>query len=1294
MSQKFITPITIKQLSSAGSDGLTIFVDGETYARLQVQAGGRLVWGDGIAVGDVNLYRDEANVLKTDDTLKVPALYIDGIEVDTSGATSGQILRFDGAKFVPYTGDAGPTGPTGATGPQGPSGADGYVGSDGATGATGPTGPTGPGYEVYSTTEHYPGPSGPTGTGWFHFAVEDSGAYTSGQYVRIGSVSNPSAQFIEGAIVEVTTDTEIVVAPAQYIPIGPTGPGYLIDDWRFTLIGRPGPTGATGASGDAGPTGATGPEGATGPTGNNGSDGISARVKSPVATYEDLQLLVGASGTSFGDLRYVIDEGNLYSFGPTGAGVGWVDSGHIEGPTGPTGATGATGATGDTGPTGPTGVDGPTGLTGATGPMGATGPVGPEGATGPSGANGANGSDGATGATGPTGDTGNTGATGDVGATGIQGEVGATGPTGPDGATGATGPTGLMGATGIQGETGATGPTGVTGDTGATGPTGVTGDTGGVGATGATGPQGDQGLTGATGATGPTGATGANGIQGETGAVGATGATGPEGATGVTGATGDTGPTGATGPEGPAGAEGIPGMPGDPGLPGDPGVEGATGPTGPTGATGATGPIGNLNSHESAHIATSEVLPNSPAYTAGSADDNNGTGLGAYLQATTFGALTIDSHAADSGDRILVKNQLNQIHNGVYVVTTVGDGSTYWRLTRATDFDNSGPIEVHNGDYLFVSHGTVNGGTSWMMNSYGTNPDESIIIGTDGMNWVNVGGAGPIGATGPTGAGGTIAYHGSFFNSSTQSIATADTPQVVTFSNSYPTPFGVSVVDGSKITLANPGTYLFTFVAQVANYANSTQDAHFFIKYNGAIWDNSSTQISLPPRKTSEIPSEQLVTVSLVGTSVADDDYIQLFWYGDSTSLSLLATPARTTPVAPVTPSVIGTITQVTYTQVGPTGATGPTGPTGATGPTIYRGNYSSSATYAIGDIVTSVGILYANTTGTNSGGSPGIDDDVNWVSLEGPTGERGPTGPTGVSGSVGATGATGLTGAIGPTGATGPIGATGPAGATGATGLQGENGAAGAAGATGATGPSGLQGDTGPTGAVGATGATGPIGATGTTGATGPTGVTSPGMPTGSITQFAGSTAPSGWLTCDGTAVSRTTFADLFAAIGTTYNIGGEAGTDFRLPNMKGRVPVGFDSGQTEFDSLGEAGGAKTHTLTTAEMPSHTHTQNSHNHTQDAHGHSINDPSHSHGMQAMGSNPSDNAGTNGYVLTGASADTQGGFRSILGNFTGVTVNGNTATNQATTATNQNTGGGGAHNNLQPYIVLNYIIKA
>ena len=154
---------------------------------------------------------------------------------------------------------------------------------------------------------------------------------------------------------------------------------------------------------------------------------------------------------------------------------------------------------------------------------------------------------------------------------------------------------------------------------------------------------------------------------------------------------------------------------------------------------------------------------------------------------------------------------------------------------------------------------------------------------------------------------------------------------------------------------------------------------------------------------------------------------------------------------------------------------------------------------------------------------------------------------------------------------------------------------------------------------------------------------------PTGSVTAFAGSTAPTNWLLCNGTTVSRTTYAALFAICGTTYNTGGEAGTDFRLPNLLGRVPVGLDAGQTEFDTLGETGGAKTHTLTTAQIPSHTHAQ-------------IN----------FGVAPS--AGgfptANGFVQGGAGADAQGGGRG-----------------------NGNTGGGEAHNNLQPYLVLNYIIK-
>lgn len=83
--------------------------------------------------------------------------------------------------------------------------------------------------------------------------------------------------------------------------------------------------------------------------------------------------------------------------------------------------------------------------------------------------------------------------------------------------------------------------------------------------------------------------------------------------------------------------------------------------------------------------------------------------------------------------------------------------------------------------------------------------------------------------------------------------------------------------------------------------------------------------------------------------------------------------------------------------------------------------------------------------------------------------------------------------------------------------------------------------------------------------------------IPTGLITPFGGASAPDGFLLCDGANVSRTTYADLFAVIGTNYGVGDGSST-FGLPNLKGRVPVGLDTGQTEFNTLGKSGGNKIH--------------------------------------------------------------------------------------------------------------------
>lgn len=130
------------------------------------------------------------------------------------------------------------------------------------------------------------------------------------------------------------------------------------------------------------------------------------------------------------------------------------------------------------------------------------------------------------------------------------------------------------------------------------------------------------------------------------------------------------------------------------------------------------------------------------------------------------------------------------------------------------------------------------------------------------------------------------------------------------------------------------------------------------------------------------------------------------------------------------------------------------------------------------------------------------------------------------------------------------------------------------------------------------------------------------------------------------------------------------------------GRMLVGLDSGDTDFDVAEETGGAKTVTLTEAQMPAHTHTQNSHTHTQDAHTHT--QDAHSHLTQRY---PTATGASSGFTIDTSMSGTLAD--NTLPTKAATAVNQNaTATNQAATATNQNAGSGAAHANLPPYIVV------
>lgn len=149
--------------------------------------------------------------------------------------------------------------------------------------------------------------------------------------------------------------------------------------------------------------------------------------------------------------------------------------------------------------------------------------------------------------------------------------------------------------------------------------------------------------------------------------------------------------------------------------------------------------------------------------------------------------------------------------------------------------------------------------------------------------------------------------------------------------------------------------------------------------------------------------------------------------------------------------------------------------------------------------------------------------------------------------------------------------------------------------------------------------------------------------FPSGFLADFAGGTVPSGWLLCDGSAVSRVTYASLFAAISTRWG-SGDGSTTFNLPNLARRTKVGSGGAGsgTLSNTVGSTGGSETHTLTTPEIPAHTHSYTT---------------------------------NNAVVAINVGATT------------------NVLTQPTSGATTGSTGGGGAHNNMQPSAVVLMIIK-
>ena len=199
---------------------------------------------------------------------------------------------------------------------------------------------------------------------------------------------------------------------------------------------------------------------------------------------------------------------------------------------------------------------------------------------------------------------------------------------------------------------------------------------------------------------------------------------------------------------------------------------------------------------------------------------------------------------------------------------------------------------------------------------------------------------------------------------------------------------------------------------------------------------------------------------------------------------------------------------------------------------------------------------------------------------------------------------------------------------------------------------------------------------------------------PSGMITEFAGSTVPTGWLLCNGQAVSRTTFAVLFSVCGTAYGIG-DGSTTFNVPDLRGRSSMGAGTGTgLSARTLGQQLGEQTHIMVTAELSAHNHTINDPGHAHGlndpGHVHGINDPGHAHGYtNAVASAPGTSVqGGNTFQASAAGTNISGTGISIALNGTNASVAAN-----GTGVTTVNTGSGVGHNTIHPVTVVNFIVK-
>jgi len=191
---------------------------------------------------------------------------------------------------------------------------------------------------------------------------------------------------------------------------------------------------------------------------------------------------------------------------------------------------------------------------------------------------------------------------------------------------------------------------------------------------------------------------------------------------------------------------------------------------------------------------------------------------------------------------------------------------------------------------------------------------------------------------------GALGYYGSFYDTTTQTIASTTTAYAIGINTTIEAN-GVSIVSGNRITVANAGTYNIQFSVQAANTDTQIHDLTIWMKKNGTDVTGSAGIISVP-NSHGGVEGRIISSWNYVMT-LAANDYIQMYWHADNTLIKLETVAAGSSPTTPSSPSIIVTVQEITHFQVSTLGFS------------TLPGNYANDAAAAAGGVA--IGGVYRN---------------------------------------------------------------------------------------------------------------------------------------------------------------------------------------------------------------------------------------------------------------------------------------------------------------------------------------------